>query len=96
MGRSAWIPPPSGIFKFNFDASYSSSSGVVSSVVVGRNSNGFICTGQVQWRRALSSLMVEAVALLMVAQLAIHMQVQKFIFESDCKVQIECVNDVTK
>ncbi|GLU06020.1 hypothetical protein SLE2022_230870 [Rubroshorea leprosula] len=45
--QSSWTRPPQGIYKVNVDAAFSSSSGATALAMVGHNSKGEICFGNV-------------------------------------------------
>ncbi|XP_059451120.1 lysM domain receptor-like kinase 10 [Corylus avellana] len=84
--RELWSPPPTGIFKVNFDTAIRESFSVQAAVC--RNSNGQIIKILSQVRPPCNPTYGEAQAALLAASLAASMHLDNFILEGDSSIVI--------
>ncbi|GLU00931.1 hypothetical protein SLE2022_182650 [Rubroshorea leprosula] len=94
--HSYWSRPPQGIIKVNVDAAFSPSLGSAALAMVGHNSKGEICFGNVWLCMALSPVMAEALVLFKATKLVANMGIQHVIFKSDNQALISCLKHSDK
>ncbi|KAI8530479.1 hypothetical protein RHMOL_Rhmol11G0062100 [Rhododendron molle] len=87
-----WTPPPPGVTKFNCDGAYSSSRNKAAFGFLARDSGGSALVWRAGQVVALSASFVEAWALRIACGMAVDMGITEALFESDCKVLIDCIN----
>lgn len=87
-----WVPPPPLVFKFNSDGAFSSTRSKAAFGIIARDSSGQAHVWRFGRVFASSAIYIEAWALRIACIVALEMNLEEAVFESDCLTLIKCLN----
>jgi len=80
-----WVPPPTGVLKFNTDGSFLNTNFVAGFGIVVRDCFGRLVDGRAAAAKAHSPFAIEAIALSKACDMAVALSLDVCIFETDCR-----------